>query len=67
MATSEIEVPVWVRRGGMIIRRDTLEFDDPDHTYNYIKDALGLKPEDYGVCLPEGWTGKRCPHCGELL
>ena len=44
----EIEVPVWVKRGKMIVRRDALNGDDPDHTYNYLK-ARGIRPEDYGV------------------
>lgn len=47
-----IEVPVWVKRGGMILRRDCLDPDDPDHTYNYLK-GKGIVPEDYGVYHPD--------------
>jgi hypothetical protein len=44
----EIEVPVWVRCGGMMLRREYLSVTHPDSTYNYIKNILGLSPEDYG-------------------
>ena len=44
---SEIEVPVWCKSGGMMIRRDALEPEHPDSTYSYIKN-MGLNPEDYG-------------------
>jgi hypothetical protein len=47
-----IDVPVWVKQGGMLIRRDALGPDDPDQTYNYIKNTMGLRPEDYGVYHP---------------
>jgi len=49
---SEIEIPVWWSHGGMMYRRDCLPIDHPEHTYNYIKDQLGLVPEEYGVCHP---------------
>ena len=45
---SDIEVPVWVRDGGMIVRRDALGIDHPESTYNYIKNVLGKTPEEYG-------------------
>lgn len=44
----EIEVPVWYKNGGMWIRRECLEPEHPESTYNYIKNTLGLDPEDYG-------------------
>ena len=47
-----IEIPVWVKRGGMLIRREYLDADDPDQTYNYIK-SLGKIPENYGVYSPD--------------
>ena len=57
----EIAIPVWVKRGMMNVRRDCLDHDDPDHTYNYIKNELGLVPEEYGYMHPlakmyEGWS-----------
>jgi len=42
---------LWVKRGNMIINRDALDFDDPDHLYNRIAE-LGLDPEAYGVSHP---------------
>lgn len=48
----EIEIPVWWRNGRMLYRRDCLPINHPEHTYNYIKDKLGLIPEDYGVLHP---------------
>lgn len=48
MPEGEIEVPVWVQRGKLFVRRDALNGDDPDHTYNFLK-ARGVRPEDYGV------------------
>lgn len=61
----EISIPVWVKRGSMMVRREFLSPDDPDHPYNYIKMELGLRPEDYGVRRPN--VVKKCPHCGEPL
>lgn len=55
-----IDVPVWVKRGSMLQRRDCLDADNPDNTYHYIRRELGLRPEDYGVSLPQGV----CPRCG---
>jgi hypothetical protein len=46
-----IEVPVWVKKGGMLVRRDALDWDDPDHTWNYLE-AQGLKPAEYGFEHP---------------
>lgn len=45
-----IEIPVWAGHGtGRIVRRDALPVSHPWSTYNYIKNELKLKPEDYGV------------------
>lgn len=49
---SDIEVPVWVKRGTMMVNRSALNPDDPDHIYNYIKDTLGKVPEHYGIQNP---------------
>lgn len=46
--SEEIEVPVWTSGPGMRVRRDSLEPEHPESTYNYIKDVLGKCPEDYG-------------------
>jgi len=48
MVKDEIELPVWVKRGKLLVRRDALNGDDPDHPYNYLK-TQGLRPEEYGV------------------
>lgn len=45
---TEIQVPVWYKNGGMWIRRDSLEPDHPESTFNYIKNVLNKNPEDYG-------------------
>jgi hypothetical protein len=47
-----IEIPVWWKCGGMIYNRDALPINHPENTYNYIKNVLGLIPEDYGVYHP---------------
>lgn len=47
-----IDIPVWVKRGSMLIRRDALGADDPDQTYNYVKNTMGLRPENYGIYHP---------------
>jgi hypothetical protein len=48
----EISVPVWWNRGnGHLLRRSCLPEDHPESTYNYIKNVLKLKPEDYGYFL----------------
>jgi len=50
----QIEVPVWYDTGnGLIVRRDCLSIDNPDHTYNYMKNVLGVVPEDYGIMHPD--------------
>lgn len=51
--SDEIEVPVWVKRGQMLLRCSALNGDDPDHPYNYIRNVLGVRPEDYGVEKPK--------------
>lgn len=44
-----IEVPAWYSNGGgMMVLRDSLEPSHPESTYSYIKNVLGLTPEDYG-------------------
>ena len=48
----EIEVPVWWKSGGMLLNRDCLPGDHPEHTYNYIVRTYGVDPEDYGVTKP---------------
>ena len=44
----DIEVPVWYSNGSMMYRRDALETEHPESTYNYIKNVLGKCPENYG-------------------
>lgn len=41
----------WVQRGAISVRRDALDYDDPDHLYNRIV-ALGYRPENFGVEHP---------------
>lgn len=41
-------IKVWVRRGGMLVRTEYLDENDPDHPYNQLL-KLGFRPEDYGV------------------
>ena len=44
-----ISVPVWWNTGGGgLINRECLESDHPESRYSYIKNVLGLNPEDYG-------------------
>lgn len=62
----EIEVPTWWSRGsGMMVRRDALPADHPEHTYHYIVREFGVDPELYGIPAPP--TLRVCPHCGEEL
>lgn len=37
--------------GGMIVNRECLDVDHPEHMYNYLKSA-GITPEDYGFECP---------------
>jgi hypothetical protein len=48
LVMQEIQVPVWVKDGGMMINRQYLSPEHPDSYFNYIKNELGLDPEDYG-------------------
>lgn len=61
----DIEYSVWVKRGNMMVNRDALDGDDPDHTYNYIKNTYNVNPEDYGI--EKSPMIVRCPHCGEIV
>lgn len=47
-----IEVPEWWSNGGgMMYRRDALEPEHPESTYNYIKNVLNKIPEEYGYYI----------------
>lgn len=49
----KIEIPEWWSPGnGMSYLRSALPFDHPEHPYNYIKNKLGLIPEEYGQYIP---------------
>lgn len=41
----------WDSGGGLVILREALGIDHPEHLYNYIKRA-GLTPEHYGIKHP---------------
>lgn len=44
-----LELPVWWNTGGgMMIRRECLAADHPEHPYNYLK-SHGFTPEDWGI------------------
>lgn len=48
-----INMSHWVRRGNMLISRESLNGDDPDHPYNWIKTNFpGVDPCDFGICKP---------------
>lgn len=47
-----ISIPVWAKKGNMLVRRECLDADDPDQTYNFLK-AQGYVPEHYGVFHPQ--------------
>lgn len=44
-----IDIPVWWVQNGRWFRRDCLDSNHPESTYNYIKNVLKLDPEKYGV------------------
>lgn len=52
MTKDTIEYSVWVKKGIMMVRRDCLDADDPDHLYHYLKRKHGVNPEDYGIENP---------------
>ena len=47
-----IEYSSWWKNGGMLINRDCLPPTHPEHTYNYVKNTLGVDPEVYGIPYP---------------
>ena len=59
-----IEMSKWVQRGKLMVRRDALDANDPDHPHNYIK-SLGYDPEIYG--LEESSERIVCPNCGHVI
>lgn len=64
-----IEIPVWVKRGMYLVRREYLSFDDPDHPYNYVQKKLGIAhPELYGLNNPRGCSlcGRNCNCSNEV-
>lgn len=48
-----IKIPVWIKRGKMLIRREALNSDDPDHPYNWVLSNIGVRPEDFGIEKPD--------------
>ena len=54
-----IQVKVWAKRGGLLVRTNDLPFDDPDSEYQQIIAAGGI-PEEYGIMHPvaEEFKGK---------
>lgn len=44
-------LPLWVRRGGMLVNRDCLAIDDPD-SWEMQLIAIGLDPLDFGRQRP---------------
>lgn len=46
-----IEISMWVKRGNMLYNVEGLDYDDPMHPYNQVKNK-GLVPEDYGLYNP---------------
>lgn len=61
-----IQVPVWWKNGRTWLRRDALDEDHPEHTYNYIKRELGVEPEQFGITLSCAEL-PRCPLCDAPL
>jgi len=47
-----ISIPHWVKRGNMLIARDALDGNDPDHPYNWIRNTFGVRPEEFGIYPP---------------
>lgn len=43
-----VDMPEWTRRGKMLVRRDALDLDDPEHPVNELL-ALGLDPAEFGM------------------
>ena len=58
-APEQISISEWVKRGGMLVRRELLPFSDPEYPYNYIKREYGVDPERYGI-FRYGDTGIDC-------
>ena len=60
----EIKIEVWWKSGGgMMIRRDALPANHPEHTYNYVLREFGVPPEQYGIKKPIDYMNT-CPNCG---
>jgi len=63
----------WYSNGVMMVRRDALEGDHPEHTYNWIVRTFeGLvNPEDFGIRKPltgsfapgVSWSSRCCGDC----
>jgi hypothetical protein len=63
-APEEITIQLWWNSGGgMSVRRDCLDPDHPEHTYNYILREFGVRPEQYGIEKPKNYM-ETCPSCG---
>lgn len=53
MDLESIDVPVWWSNGsGMSYRRDALEHDHPEQTYNYVRRVYDVDPELFGITKP---------------
>lgn len=47
----QVEIEVWCKDGGMLMRTDCLPFSHPKHPWNQVK-AKGLDPTHYGMIHP---------------
>ena len=64
MSEESLSIPVWWRPGGgIMVRREDLPGDHPEHIYNYIKREHNVDPEDYGIEKPPDRI-KVCSECG---
>jgi hypothetical protein len=52
LRVKNIKITTYVLRGNMFVLRASLDIDDPDHPYNWIRDKIGVDPEDFGICRP---------------
>lgn len=61
----DLRYTTWVRQGEMLVNREALHPNNPEHLYNYLLNA-GITPENYGVKHPydEMFAGKSR---GELI
>jgi len=52
LRVKKIKISSYVKLGPMLVLREALEPNHPELPYNWIKNNIGVDPEDFGIMSP---------------